>query len=110
MSHLENLISNIKNHRGSVGAGPFPREEAPCQGPEASGDPGREKSGSPSLPQARVGVGLPGSCPVEGNMRGWQEACNLLLPSPICTQGKEVSLTPHPWAPPLLKNLGNGLL
>lgn len=77
--------------------------------PLASGDPGREKSGSPTLPQARVGVGLPGSCPVEGNMRGWQEACNLLLPSPICTQGKEVSLTPHPWAP-LLKNLGNGLL
>lgn len=74
-------------------------------------DTGREKSGSPTLPQARVGVGLPGSCPVEGNMRGWQEACNQLLPKPHLYPGEVKSVpTPHLWAPPLLKNLRNGLL
>lgn len=87
------------------GRGPSAERKHHVRGQRGLGDPDRERSVSPTLPQARVGVGLPGSSAVQGNMRGWQEACNLLLPSPVCTQGKEVSLTLDPWAPPLLKSL-----
>ena len=87
------------------GRGPSAERKHPVRGQRGLGDPDRERSESPTLLQARVGVGLPGSSAVQGNMRGWQEACNPLLPSPVCTQGKEASLTPNPGVPPLLKNL-----
>lgn len=55
------------------------------RGQRGLGTPAEKNQGPPTLPQARVGVG----CLVPAGWRaqhaGLAEACNQLLPSPICT-------------------------